>query len=163
MRLGKIAFGNAVLMWNAVWIVKLTLKESSQLNFNFFFAQSINKVFKNWTLVFERPCRRKSKRKNKWTFESTSRAACTWLLLSELTPSLTRLRDTLEAVELIELTESWLPLRSRDILRLVFIKVRDCGLGVDADMLLVTLPDVSRVTLWMGANNPNMGRHSKYL
>ena len=130
-------------------------------NFNTNLWKSVR--MSNLDLNFARVCEKWTQRGWSFAFESISKTACTWLLLRELTPSLTRLRETLEAVELMELTESWLPLRSRDNRRLVFIRDRDWGLGVDADILLVMLPDVSRVTLWTGANSPNIGRHSKYL
>ena len=83
-------------------------------------------------------------------------AACTCVPRA-VTPSLTRLRLDVETLELIELIDSWLPLRSRDsVLRGWLARiVRGTG-GTVA-------PGIVFTTLCTGANSPNMGLHSKYL
>ena len=85
---------------------------------------------------------------------------CTWLL-REVTPSLTRLRDTLDVVELMELTDSWLVLRSRDKLEAVSL-AREERRGV-ADVSEVDIPLESLETLCTGANKPYNALQSKYL
>ena len=82
-------------------------------------------------------------------------AACTWLL-SDVTPSLTRLLDAVDAVLPIELTESWLPLLSRD--RPPYLLLIDARRGV-----AVGIGPRGLHTLWTGANNPYKGLQSKYL
>lgn len=82
-----------------------------------------------------------------------SNPACTWLLPSPETPSLTLGRDALDVAELIELTDSWLPLRSRLVRSPALPTDLVIGLGVDvADVFM---------TLWTGANKPYRGRQSK--
>lgn len=66
-------------------------------------------------------------------------AACTWLL-NDVTPSLTLAdREVFDVVELIELMESWLPLRSRDKARpSLLMEVRRTGVAM-TPVALVTL------------------------
>jgi len=80
----------------------------------------------------------------------------TWLF-NAVTPSLTRVRDRLEAVELMELTDSWLPLRSRDSPPALGGLLRELLRGVEANGA------TARETLATGANRPYKGRQSKYL
>lgn len=82
-------------------------------------------------------------------------AACTWLA-NEVTPNLTLDLETLDAVEDSDETLSWLPLRSLELRRLVVMRGRECGDGVDA-------ADSAGEILWTGANSPCRGLHSKYL
>lgn len=93
----------------------------------------------------------------------SSHAANTWEpVFSALTPSLTRLREMLDAEEAMEETESWLPLRSRDrLLRprpTLLTLPRLTGVAITG----VVSPSIL-ATLCMGANSPYSGRHSKYL
>lgn len=73
-----------------------------------------------------------------------------------MTPNLTRDLDTLEAVEDIESTLSWLPLCSRELRRLVDMSGLQCGEGVE-------VREPAREILCTGANNPCRGWQSKYL
>ena len=88
--------------------------------------------------------------------QEVKNAACTWLA-SEVTPNLTRERDTLDAVEEMEDTLSWLPLRSLEFRRLVDMRGREWGEGVD-----VAEPPAFAI-LCTGANRPCSGLQSKYL
>ena len=102
----------------------------------------------------------------KYVYEKgSSHAAGTWLL-SDVTPNLTRLLDTLDVLELMEEIESWLPLRSRDngMPRPYFGTEPLRGLGVtprEAAMALLVIPHL--VTLWTGAKSPYKGLQLKYL
>ena len=117
-------------------------------------------VSKNHKPIRQQTTTNETKKRVTWTIikrkTRTSVAACTWLA-SEVTPNLTRLLLTLLADELMELTDSWLPERSRAE-RSPEPRERDMGLGVLSDMA-----PPKRVTLCTGANRPWRGLQSKYL
>ena len=100
---------------------------------------------------------KRRRRTKRWSnVESgTSKPACTWLFPSPETPSLTLGLEALDVAELRELTDSWLPLRSR----------RRPVLPMERDMRLVlgVAGTVVFWTLWIGANRPYRGWQSKYL
>lgn len=87
-------------------------------------------------------------------------------MFNDVIPNLTLLRETDEADELTELTESMLPLRSRDRpppyldMDPRLWGVADGGGAAEGGTLP---PAPALVTLWTGANNPCMGLQSKYL
>jgi len=76
---------------------------------------------------------------------------------SEVTPSRRRDRETFDVTEPTELSDSWLPLRSRLDIRVVLTGIRLTEPGPPRR------DDATRDTLDTGANRPKVGTHWKYL
>lgn len=76
-------------------------------------------------------------------------------------PNLTRLRDTLDADELMELMESWLPLLSLDARSPLF---EDGSLELRGVVIPTAVAlELSLATLCTGAKSPYKGWQLKYL
>jgi len=73
---------------------------------------------------------------------------------SDVTPSRRRDRETFDATDPSELSDSWLPLRSRHSVVPTGMRLMESGPRRDG---------AARDTLESGANRPNVGTHWKYL